>query len=151
MAHFRKVGHRMTGNRQQGRSTGMGCDRVDDAINDAKMLTYVAVLADEQQTTAIGYMSRALAWLIKPGCRVPSGEIGPRNLLHLTQICQGLQGTWPQAHSNKAVDTKHKRQSRKFYPDALQAMAYSIPFQNSAERNLWLPQYLSIYNRLRKH
>jgi len=26
-----------------------------------------------------------------------------------------------------------------------------MPFQNSIERNLWLPRYLSIYNRLRKH
>ena len=25
-----------------------------------------------------------------------------------------------------------------------------MPFQNSEERNQWLPRYLSIYNRLRK-
>jgi hypothetical protein len=25
-----------------------------------------------------------------------------------------------------------------------------MPFQNSEERNRWLPRYLSIYNRLRK-
>ena len=26
-----------------------------------------------------------------------------------------------------------------------------MPFQNSEERNRWLPRYLSIYKRLRKH
>jgi len=26
-----------------------------------------------------------------------------------------------------------------------------MPFQNSEERNQWLPRYLPIYNRLRKH
>ncbi|MEY4807794.1 MAG: hypothetical protein RLZZ206_2183 [Cyanobacteriota bacterium] len=26
-----------------------------------------------------------------------------------------------------------------------------MSFHNSEERNLWLPRYLSIYNRLRKH
>jgi hypothetical protein len=26
-----------------------------------------------------------------------------------------------------------------------------MPFQNSEERNRWLPRYLSIDNRLRKH
>jgi transposase InsO family protein len=26
-----------------------------------------------------------------------------------------------------------------------------MPFQNSEERNSWLPRYLGIYNRLRKH
>jgi transposase InsO family protein len=29
--------------------------------------------------------------------------------------------------------------------------AYGMPFQNSEEQNRWLPRYLSIYNRLRKH
>ena len=29
--------------------------------------------------------------------------------------------------------------------------AYGMPFQNSEEHNQWLPRYLSIYNRLRKH
>ena len=29
--------------------------------------------------------------------------------------------------------------------------AYCIPLQNSVQRKLWLPRYLSIENRLRKH
>jgi len=29
--------------------------------------------------------------------------------------------------------------------------AYGMPFQNSEERNQWLPRYLAIDNRLRKH
>ncbi len=29
--------------------------------------------------------------------------------------------------------------------------AYGMAFQNSEERNSWLPRYLSIHNRLRKH
>ncbi len=35
LARFHKVGHRITGNRQQGRSTGVGYDRVHVAIDDA--------------------------------------------------------------------------------------------------------------------
>jgi len=62
LARFRQVGHRITGNRQQGRSTGVGYDRVHVAIDDATRLAYVEVLADEQQATAIGFLSRAGAW-----------------------------------------------------------------------------------------
>ena len=40
--------HRITGNRQQGRSAGVGYDRVHVAIDDATRLAYVEVLADEQ-------------------------------------------------------------------------------------------------------
>jgi hypothetical protein len=56
------VGQRITGNRQQGRSTGVGYDRGDVAIDDAKRLADVDVLADEQQATAIGFLSQAPAW-----------------------------------------------------------------------------------------
>lgn len=62
LARFRKVGHRITGNRQQGRSTGVGYDRVHVAIDDAARLAYGEVLADEQQATAIGFLSRSVAW-----------------------------------------------------------------------------------------
>ena len=38
LARFRKVGHRITGNRQQGCSTGVVYDRVHVAIDDATRL-----------------------------------------------------------------------------------------------------------------
>jgi len=48
---------RTTGNRQQGRSTGVGYDRVNVAIDNATRLACVQVLADD----AIGFLSRAVA------------------------------------------------------------------------------------------
>jgi hypothetical protein len=56
------IGHRITGNRQEGRSIGVGDDRIHVAIDDATRLAYVEVLGDEQQATAIGFMTRAVAW-----------------------------------------------------------------------------------------
>jgi hypothetical protein len=35
------VGHRITGNRQQGRSYGVGYDKVHVAVDDATRLAYV--------------------------------------------------------------------------------------------------------------
>ena len=61
LARFRQVGHRITGNRQQGRSTGVGYDRVHVAIDDTTRLAYVEVLPDEQQATAIGFMNQTLS------------------------------------------------------------------------------------------
>jgi transposase len=71
LAHFRKDGRRITGNRQQGHSAGGGYDRVRVAIDDATRLTYVEVLADEQKATAIGFLCRAVAWFNDQGveCR----------------------------------------------------------------------------------
>jgi len=61
LARYWKVGHRITGNQQQVRSTVVSCDRVNVAIDDATLLAYVGMLADMQQTTPIGFLSRAVA------------------------------------------------------------------------------------------
>ncbi len=61
LARFRKVGHRITGNHQQGSSTGVGYDRVHVAIDDAIRLFDMEVLADERHATMIGFLSRAVA------------------------------------------------------------------------------------------
>jgi transposase InsO family protein len=78
-AGFRREGHRITGNRQQGRSAGVGHDRVHVAMDDATRLAYVEVLPDEQQGTAIGFLSRALAWFNGQGvdCRQVMSDNGP--------------------------------------------------------------------------
>ena len=62
LARFRQVGHRITGNRQQGRSAGVGDDSVHVAIDDTTRQAYVEVLPQEQQATAIGFLIRAVAW-----------------------------------------------------------------------------------------
>jgi len=151
LARFRKIGHRITGNRQQGRSTGVGYDRVHVAIDDATRLAYVEVLADEQQATAIGFMSRAVAWFNGQGveCRQVMSDNGP------AYVSRSF------AKACKALGLKHIRtrpytprtngKAERFIQTICREWAYGMPFQNSEERNQWLPRYLSIYNRLRKH
>jgi len=67
-----------TGDRQQGRSYGVGYDKVHVAVDDATRLPYVEVLADEQKPTVIGFLSRAVAWLNGQGieCRRVMSYIG---------------------------------------------------------------------------
>jgi hypothetical protein len=60
--------------------------RVHVAIDDVTQLAYVEVLADEQQATAIGFLSRTVAWF--------NG--------------QGLQSPWPQAHPHQALHAPHQ-------------------------------------------
>jgi hypothetical protein len=115
----KSVDHRITGNRQQGRSTGVGYDRVHVAIDDATRLPYVEVLADEQQAIDIRYMSRAVAWFNSQGveCRqVMSDNAG----LPLTPLCQGVQGPGPQVHPYQALHAS--RHVRALYADPLQGM-----------------------------
>jgi hypothetical protein len=93
LARFRKVGHRITGNRQQGRSAGVGYARVHVAIDDATRLAYVEVLADEQQSTAIGFLSRAVDWFNGHGveCSQMMSDNGPADLSRsFAKACKAL-------------------------------------------------------------
>jgi transposase InsO family protein len=121
------------------------------AIDDATRLAYVEVLADEQQATAIGFMSRAVAWFNSQGveCRQVMSDNGPAYLSRsFAKAC-------------KALGLKHIRirpytprtngKAERLIQTLWRGWAYGMPFQNSEERNQWLPRYLSIYNRLRKH
>lgn len=79
LARLCKVGHRITGDRQQGRSYGVGDDKVHVAVDDTTHLAYVEFLADEQKPTVIGFLSQAIAWFDSQGiecCRVMSDN-GP--------------------------------------------------------------------------
>jgi transposase InsO family protein len=151
LARFRRVGHRITGNRQQRRSSGVGYERVHMAIDDATQPAYVEVLADEQQSTAIGFLSRAVAWFNGQGveCRqVMSDNVSAYISKAFAKACSALglkhirTRPYPPRTNGKA---------ERFIQTLCREWSYSMPFQNSEERNRWLPRYLSIYNRLRKH
>jgi transposase InsO family protein len=151
LAGFRRVGHRITGNRQQGRSAGVGYDRVHVAIDDATRLAYVEVLPDEQQGTAIGFLCRALAWFNGQGvdCRQVMSDNGPAYISRrFAKACKvlGLKHIRTRPYTPRT-----NGKAERFIQTLCKEWAYSMPFQNSVERNLWLPRYLSIYNRLRKH
>ena len=57
-----EVGHRITEDRQRGRSYGVGYEKDHVAVDDATRLAYIEVMADKQKPTVIGFISRAVAW-----------------------------------------------------------------------------------------
>jgi transposase len=68
LARFRRVGHRITGDRR-GQSEGAGWEFVHVAVDDASRLAFVEVLPDEQRQSVTGFLVRALRWFKSLGIR----------------------------------------------------------------------------------
>ena len=151
LARFRKVGHRITGNRQQGRSYGVGYDKVHVAVDDATRLAYVEVLADEQKPTVIGFLSRAIAWFNSQGieCRRVMSDNGPAYVSKaFAKACRTLG---IRHIRTRPYTPRTNGKAERFIQTLCKEWAYAMAYPNSEERNRWLPRYLAIYNRLRKH
>jgi hypothetical protein len=76
-----------------GRTAGVGYVKDHEAIDDATRLGYVEVLANEQKATAIGFLSRPVAWFNGQGveCRQVMSENGPAYLSRcFANACKAL-------------------------------------------------------------
>lgn len=67
LARFERVGHRITGIRRKGCSPGAGYEKAHVAVVDATRLAYVEVLPDEQKSTTVGFLVRAVGWFNSQG------------------------------------------------------------------------------------
>ena len=96
-------------------------------------------------------MRRALAWFNGLGveCRQVMSENGST---YISQAFAKACGVLKLKHiSTRPYTPRTKGKAERCIQTLCKEWAYSIPFQNSVERNLWLNRYLSIDNRLRKH
>ena len=109
------------------------------------------VLTDEQQATAIGFLSRAVAWFNGQGveCRQEMSDNGSAYISKaFAKACSVLK---LKHIRTRPFTPRTNGKAERFIQTLCKEWAYAMPFQNSQERNAWLPRYLSIYNRIRKH
>jgi transposase InsO family protein len=120
-------------------------------IDDATRLVFIEILPDEKQATTVGFLLRAVAWFDTQGIpckRVLSDNGSAYRSKPWREACIALSVTPKRTRPyTPGINGKAER----FIQTLCREWAYGMPFQNSEERNRWLPCYQSIYNRLRKH
>ena len=151
LARLRKVGHRITGDRQQGRSYGVGYGKAHVAIDDATQLAYVEVLAEEQKPTVIGFLSRTVAWFNgqEIECHRLMSDNDPAYVSKAFAKACHVHGLRHMRTGPYTPRTNGKPE--RFIQTLCKEWAYAMAFQNSEERNRWLPRYLRIHNHRRRH
>src|SRR3954449_887053 len=70
LGRFDRVGHRITGNPQQGKSRGAGWEFVHVSIDDASRIAFSQILPDENKESATAFLKAALAYYASLGVTV---------------------------------------------------------------------------------
>ena len=128
-----------------------GWDFVHIAIDDATRLAYAEVLPDEQATTAIGFLRRALAFYASYGItveRVLTDNGSPyRSTVHAI-ACRAL-GIRHLRTRPRRPQTNGK--AERFIRTMLGGWAYGAIYASSRERTATLDGWLHHYNHHRRH
>ena len=150
LARFRRIGHRITGDRRHG-SDGAGWEFVHVAVDDASRLAYVEVLPDEKRQSVTGFLLRALRWFKRQGVRVErvmtdhgAGDVSRlfRKLCRLLRLRHLRTRPYPPRTNGKA---------ERFIQTLLREWAYALPYRSSDSRAADLPRWLRHYNQERPH
>ena len=144
-------GHRVTGDRANGRSRGAGWEYVHVCVDDATRLAYVEVLENEQASSCIGFLKRAVHFYAAHAITVERlmTDNGPgyRSKLHAI-ACRMLKV--------KHIRTRPYRprtngKAERFIRTLLGGWAYGAIYRSSTERTAALAGWLDFYNRRRPH
>jgi transposase InsO family protein len=154
------AGHRVTAKRRGNptktnaagqRERQVGWEFVHVCVDDATRLAYVEVLADEQATTAVAFLRRAIAFYRAHGVRVER---------LMTDNGSAYRSTF-HAVACRALGVRHLRtrpyrprtngKAERFIRSLLAGWAYGAIYATSAERAAALDGWLWTYNHRRPH
>ena len=152
-ARFQRPGHRVTGDRSsQLRRHHDGVDVVHAIVDDHSRLAYAEIHDDQQATTVIGFLERALAFYQQHG-------ISARRLMtdNAWQYARSRElRRLLERHSIRHLKTQPYRprtngKVERFHQTMAREWAYGLVYQSHRERSQALPHWLNHYNTARPH
>lgn len=150
LGRFRRVGHRMTGDRRRSHVRG-GYEFAHVCIDDHSRLAYVEVLGDERAQTAARFLRRAVRWFHQQGIRTQRvlTDNGGCYVSHeFAAACRELR---VQTRRTRPYRPETNGKAERFIQTLLREWAYQRPYRTSNQRTKRLAPWLRYYNRRRPH
>lgn len=151
LGRFEAEGHRVTGDRQAGRSRGAGWEFVHVCIDDASRLAFSQILPDEKKESATAFLQAAIAYYASLGVAVARVMTDNGSCYRSRTFRKACAELGLKHIRTRPYTPKTNGKAERFIQTALREWAYAQAYPSSARRAVELPVWLHRYNWHRPH
>ena len=151
LGRFEAEGHRVTGDRQAGRSRGAGWEFVHVCIDDASRLAFSQIHPDETKESAVPFLKAAVAYYAGLGVTVARVMTDNGSCYISGDFRKACADLGLKHIRTKPYTPKTNGKAERFIQTALREWAYAQAYPNSDRRAAELPVWLHRYNWHRPH
>ena len=151
LGRFDMAGHRVTGDRQAGRSYRTGWDFLHVCVDDASRLAYTEILPSERKEDTTAFLERALAWLNRHGVTVQRVMTDNGSAYRSQLFRQALAKAGARHVRTRPYTPRTNGKAERFIQTSLSEWAYAKPYGSSAERTQAIGPWTDAYNLTRPH
>ncbi len=151
LGRFEAEGHRVTGDRQAGRSRGAGWEFVHVCIDDASRLAFSQILPDEKKESAVAFLLAAVAYYASLGVTVARVMTDNGSCYRSHAFRKACAELGLKHIRTKPYTPKTNGKAERFIQTALREWAYACAYPSSDRRAAELPIWLHRYNWHRPH
>ena len=150
LGRFERVGHRITGERQNN-SRGAGWEFVHVCIDDASRLAFSQILPDERKERAVAFLKAAVAYYASLGVTVFRVMTDNGSCYRSKAFRDACRDLGLRHIRTRPYTPKTNGKAERFIQTALREWAYAQAYQTSQRRAAELPIWLHRYNWHRPH
>lgn len=151
LGRFDKVGHRITGDRQAGRSRAVGWEFVHVSIDDASRIGFSQILAHERKESAVAFLKAAIAYYASLGVTVTRVMTDNGSCYRSKAFARACRELGVKHIRTRPYTPKTNGKAERFIQTALREWAYAVAYPTSQHRAAELPVWLHRYNWHRPH
>src|SRR6186713_3231814 len=151
LGRFERIGHRITGDPQQGKSRGAGWEIVHVCIDDASRIAFSQILPNEKQESAVAFLKATVAYYANLGVTITRVMTDNGSCYRSKAFRQACRDLGLQHIRTKPYTPKTNGKAERFIQTALREWAYAKPYNTSNERAQQLQPWTHAYNWHRPH
>jgi transposase InsO family protein len=151
LGRFEVQGHRVTGDRQAGRSRGAGWEFVHVCIDDASRVAFSQILPDEKKESAVDFLKAAIGYYRRLGISVARVMTDNGSCYRSKAFRKACTDAGLKHIRTKPYTPKTNGKAERFIQTSLREWAYATAYPNSDDRKAALDPWLHNYNWHRPH